>query len=91
MPPPGTAPRPMELSVGALTGRINLTVRFPADEPLRLVQRHAAGRPPVVVLAGARRAVRPAVVVHRQGVVRFGPLVFRPSADEIDAIVHQHE
>ena len=78
----------VRLSVGALSGRADLV---PSGELLRIFQRHPAGRhrAPVVVIAGTTRAVRPAILVHRQGVVRFGSLVFRTSAIEVDAIVHQ--
>lgn len=77
-----------KLSVGALTRRIDLTDSLPSDELLRVFQRHAAGGAPVVVLAGTTWAVRPAVFVHRQGVVRFGRLMPRTRTDEVDAIVH---
>lgn len=75
---------PRRLSVGALIPRSDLT----AYEPLRIVERHSAGRAPVVALARAARAVRPAVFVHRQGVVQIGSLMFRTSAIEVDAIIH---
>ncbi len=77
------------LSVGALTRRIGWTDRMRLlDEPFRIVQGHTAGEPPVVRLCGAGRAVRPAVLVHRQRVVRFGTLVFRTGANEVNAIIH---
>ena len=91
VPPPRARP-PMslvKLSVGTLIGRVGETDRMTSDKLLHVVQRHSAGRPPVVVLAGTGGAVRPAVFVHGEGVVRFGALVFRTSADEVDAIVHQ--
>ena len=87
-----TAPMSLvRLSVGALVRQSDGIDRVWSYEPLRVVQRQAAGRPPVMGRAGTARAVRPAVLVHRQGVVRFGPLMVRTSADEVDAIVHQND
>ena len=77
------------LSVGALTSRIGWTDRMRLlDEPFGIVQGHTAGEPPVVGLRGAGRAVRPAVLVHGQRVVRLGTLVFGTSANEVNAIIH---
>ena len=66
--PPEHGPHVLQvgISVGALTRRIDRTdwMRL-LDEMFRIVQRHAAGEPPVVGLCGACRAIRPAVLVHR--------------------------
>ena len=76
------------MSVGGLDRLIGLTDFLPSDELLGVLQGHAAGRTPLVVLAGMARAVRPEVLVHGQRVVKRGLLVFRTSANEVDAIVH---
>ena len=77
-----------KLSVGSADRRIDLTDRVPLDELLRVFQRDAAGRAPLVPVASTSWAVGPAVFVHGQGIVRFGTLMFCTSAHEVDAIVH---
>lgn len=79
----------MGLSVGALIRHADGTDRVQPDEPFHVVQRHPAGWLPVVGLGGTTGAVRPAVPVHRQRVVRLRPLVVPTRAEEVDAIVHQ--
>ena len=68
--------------------RIDAADRMTERESFDVLEGHAPGGLPIVRFAFSGRAVGPAVFVHRYGIVRFGPLVFRASAEEVDAIVH---
>src|SRR6185503_3658511 len=76
------------MSIGRLSRRAGRTYLRLNRKPFRVVQGHAAGRLPVMPVIGTSRAVRPAVLVHGQSVVRLGAPVLTTSADEVDAIVH---
>src|SRR5438094_353549 len=69
--------------------RKTTTDRMPECEPFDLFQRHTPGGLPVMRLGLGTRAVGPSVIVHRQGVVWLRTLMARPSAEEVDAIVHR--
>ena len=83
------APTPLvRLSVGGLRRRTGETNLGLLGETLRVVQGQAASRLPVMSVIGTSQAIRPAVLVHGQAVVRLGATVLHASADEVDAIVH---
>src|SRR2546421_12568625 len=86
-------PHVSELSVGTRVRRAVDSQRLPSDELLHKLQRQSACgyRAPVVLVAGPSGAVRPAIFVHRQGIVRFGALMFRTSAVEVDDVVHHSD
>ena len=61
----------MGVSVGGLRHRIGETNLGLLGETLRVVQGQATSRLPVMSVVGTNRAVRPAVLVHGQAVVRL--------------------
>jgi hypothetical protein len=78
----------MELSVGTRVRSREGPDRVPEDKAFDVFQRHPTGGLPGVRRARGSGAICPAILVHGQGVVRFGALVFCTSAHEVDAIVH---